>query len=379
MGAFSFDIKNSIKLTDFDDEFLMICKEYPTIPNRSVLKDITISSDIMFGMLDKYDIDITNFTEISINRSTNKYIIKISGEELPIFLTFIENNEFDFTDDSEEIEDEDIQVNEGKISNIILYYGNVSETGIYNDILMSIMSSRLVEEEIEEIDEIDSRPMFVLMYDTTNGFNLIETDIINNEIDIDLNYGKGFSDITVKVAENINKTKKGFYIFSGQSGSGKTTYIRNLINRISMEKMVILIPNVMFKFIEDSAFISYISQFDNIVFVIEDSESLICSSSPIKSDAIYTLLSLTDGLLNNVMSVQLICTISSNIKNIDSAFLRSGRVSFVHNFTKLNKDDCNILSENIGSSRRFDKDMLLCDVYDDTYHNNGIRIGFENI
>lgn len=376
MGAFSFDIKNSIKLTDFDDEFLMICKEYPTIPNRSVLKDITISSDIMFGMLDKYDIDITNFTEISINKSTNKYIIKISGEELPIFLTFIENNEFDFSDDNET--EEYIQTNEGKISNIILYYGNVSETGIYNDILMSIMSSRLVEEEIEEIDEIDSRPMFVLMYDTTNGFNLIETDIINNDIDIDLNYGKGFSDITVKVAENINKTKKGFYIFSGQSGSGKTTYIRNLINRISMEKMVILIPNVMFKFIEDSAFISYISQFDNIVFVIEDSESLICSSSPIKSDAIYTLLSLTDGLLNNVMSVQLICTISSNIKNIDSAFLRSGRVSFVHNFTKLNKDDCNILSENIGSSRRFDKDMLLCDVYDDTYHNNGVRIGFEN-
>lgn len=376
MGAFSFDIKNSIKLTDFDDEFLMICKEYPTIPNRSVLKDITISSDIMFGMLDKYDIDITNFTEISINRSTNKYIIKISGEELPIFLTFIENNEFDFSDDNET--EEDIQTNEGKISNIILYYGNVSNTGIYNDILMSIMSSRLVEEEIEEIDEIDSRPMFVLMYDTTNGFNLIETDIINNDIDIDLNYGKGFSDITDKVAENINKTKKGFYIFSGQSGSGKTTYIRNLINRISMEKMVILIPNVMFKFIEDSAFISYISQFDNIVFVIEDSESLICSSSPIKSDAIYTLLSLTDGLLNNVMSVQLICTISSNIKNIDSAFLRSGRVSFVHNFTKLNKDDCNILSENIGSPRRFDKDMLLCNVYDDTYHNNGIRIGFEN-
>lgn len=376
MGAFSFDIKNSIKLTDFDDEFLMICKEYPTIPNRSVLKDITISSDIMFGMLDKYDIDITNFTEISINKSTNKYIIKISGEELPIFLTFIENNEFDFSDDNET--EEYIQTNEGKISNIILYYGNVSETGIYNDILMSIMSSRLVEEEIEEIDEIDSRPMFVLMYDTTNGFNLIETDIINNDIDIDLNYGKGFSDITDKVAENINKTKKGFYIFSGQSGSGKTTYIRNLINRISMEKMVILIPNVMFKFIEDSAFISYISQFDNIVFVIEDSESLICSSSPIKSDAIYTLLSLTDGLLNNVMSVQLICTISSNIKNIDSAFLRSGRVSFVHNFTKLNKDDCNILSENIGSSRRFDKDMLLCDVYDDTYHNNGVRIGFEN-
>ena len=142
-GAFSFDIKNSIKLTDFDDEFLMICKEYPTIPNRSVLKDITISSDVMFGMLDKYDIDITNFTEISINRSTNKYIIKISGEELPIFLTFIENNEFDFSDESEEIENEDIQVNDGKISNIILYYGNVSETGIYNDILMSIMSSAI--------------------------------------------------------------------------------------------------------------------------------------------------------------------------------------------------------------------------------------------
>ena len=50
----------------------------------------------------------------------------------------------------------------------------------------------------------------------------------------------------------------------------------------------------------------------------------------------------------------------------------------LYNFTKLNKDDCNNLSENIGSSRRFDKDMLLCDVYDDTYHNNGIRIGFEN-
>ena len=376
MGAFSFDIKNSIKLTDFNDEFLLISKEYPSIPNRSVLKDITISSDLMFRMLEKYDIDITNFSEITTDSSTNKYIIKISGEELPIFLSFHEVNEFDFSDNTENDEE---PINKGEISNIILYYGNVSNTGIYNDILMSIMESRFVEEEIEISDEILSRPMFVLMYDVTNGFNLLETEIINKEIDIDMNYGKGFSEITDKIAENINVTTKGVYIFSGQCGSGKTSYIRSLINRISMEKMVIYIPNIMFKFIEDPGFISYISQFDNIVFVIEDSESLICSSSPIKSDSIYTLLSLTDGLLNDVMNVQMICTISSNIKNIDSAFMRSGRVSFVHNFTKLNKDDCNILSENIGSLRRFDKDTLLCDVYDDTYHNNGIRIGFENI
>ena len=79
---------------------------------------------------------------------------------------------------------------------------------------------------------------------------------------------------------------------------------------------------------------------------------------------INILLNLSDGLLSDALGIKFICTFNTDLKNIDPAVLRSGRLLAKYEFKKLTLDRVKSLVDSLGRTEiPTDKEMALCDVY----------------
>ena len=101
---------------------------------------------------------------------------------------------------------------------------------------------------------------------------------------------------------------------------------------------------------------------------------------------------MTDGLLSDDLGIKFICTFNEDVKNIDPALMRKGRLICKYEFKPLNKDKANELLEEIykkisaewtddekmmNPMFHTDKDLTLADVFnfeDDSYETTTKRI-----
>lgn len=165
-------------------------------------------------------------------------------------------------------------------------------------------------------------------------FNLIEHKIKNIELNLDY-YNDGFAEINDKVIASLNQDhEKGFFIFHGIQGSGKTTYIRYLLSQIE-NKQVIFIPPALTSELANPSFIKFLQEFNNSVLVIEDAENIMMQRIGGTDSAVSNILNLSDGILSDILSIQLIVTFNTDIRNIDKALLRPGRLSVRYEFAEL--------------------------------------------
>lgn len=163
---------------------------------------------------------------------------------------------------------------------------------------------------------------------------------------LDLHYGKGFSDFNDKLLQKLNKNTKGLVLFHGEPGTGKTHYIRYLLNELAkLNKSVIYFSPSMASQITDPSFMSFLSEWitendKDVILLIEDAEPLLQTRiTANRSEGISNLLNLTDGILNDMLGVTVICTFNTEIGKIDSALLRPERLVARKYFSKLSELD----------------------------------------
>jgi hypothetical protein len=72
---------------------------------------------------------------------------------------------------------------------------------------------------------------------------------------------------------------------------------------------------------------------------------------------------MTDGLLNDMLNLQIICTFNVGLKKIDSALLRPGRLIARKEFKPLAELDANLLAQRLGIKHRFTKPTSLGEIY----------------
>lgn len=80
-------------------------------------------------------------------------------------------------------------------------------------------------------------------------------------------------------------------------------------------------------------------QHPNSILIIEDAENIIRDRQQenfLPNQAVANLLNLSDGLLGDAMHQQIICTFNCDVKGIDPALLRDGRLVVQYKFDKLN-------------------------------------------
>ncbi len=173
--------------------------------------------------------------------------------------------------------------------------------------------------------------------------------------DLDLHYGEGFSKYHEELLKRIGSRDKGIVMFHGPPGTGKTHYVRRLLPDLNaLEKRVILIPKNILGMIESPSFNQFMIQNfagQKIVFIIEDAESIIAKKSEdgtYRSEVVSTLLNITDGILNDIFSIQAILTFNTNLQSIDDALLRKGRLIAKYEFGFLSREQALIFSKHLG-------------------------------
>lgn len=224
---------------------------------------------------------------------------------------------------------------------------------------------------------------------TSQGFALIKrkTKTVEN-FDLTKQYNDDFVPEDEKIRKFIETDDKGgLVILHGEKGTGKTTYIRHLINEYPNRRFA-FVPSNIVTLLADPAFGTFLQTLTNYVIILEDCEDVIRDrkSGAGSSSAVSLLLNMTDGLLEDDLGLKFICTFNDDVKNIDQALLRKGRLVSKYEFKKLDAKKCNDLLVEIYSEDEtvFDipttnKPMCLSDIYnyeEDSYIEEKKGIGF---
>ena len=208
-----------------------------------------------------------------------------------------------------------------------------------------------------------------------NGFSMVE-HAVNDDFeikDLDVNYGYGFNKFHTDLMSRILTGTKGLVLFHGQPGTGKTYYIRHLLKKMSTsKKIVIYMPPNMVDHLTEPSFMTFLSSSVRdwseeghfCVLLIEDAEPLLAKRQEgIRIQGVTNLLNMTDGLLNDMLNLQIICTFNVDLKKLDSALLREGRLIARKEFKALSVLDANLLAQRLGIKHQFTKPATLAQIY----------------
>jgi SpoVK/Ycf46/Vps4 family AAA+-type ATPase len=166
---------------------------------------------------------------------------------------------------------------------------------------------------------------------------------------------------------------KGLVLFHGLPGTGKTYYIRHLLRKMaSTKKAVIYMPPNLVDHLVEPAFMTFLSgavkdwnaDGNFCVLLIEDAEPLLAKRQEgVRIQGITNLLNMTDGLLNDMLNLQIICTFNVDLRKLDSALLRPGRLIARKEFKPLSELDANLLAQRLGIRHHFNKPATLGEIY----------------
>ena len=190
---------------------------------------------------------------------------------------------------------------------------------------------------------------------------------------LDLHYGYGFETFHNDLMNRFKNETKGLVLFHGEAGTGKTYYIRHLLRKMSgNKKVVIYMPPNMVERLADPVFITFllkeIGRFslagNFCVLLVEDAEPLLASrQTEGRVIGVSNLLNLTDGLLNDMLKLQVICTFNVKIKELDKALLRPGRLIARKEFKAMSMIDANRLAQQLGVKHHFTHEASLAEVF----------------
>lgn len=118
-------------------------------------------------------------------------------------------------------------------------------------------------------------------------------------------------------------------ILSGEPGTGKTHLIRSLLSQV--EALFVIVPSNLISSLDSPSFLPMLLNAKNqyeqpIILIIEDGDACLV---PRKSDNISTiasLLNLSDGILGSIIDIRIIISTNAEIREVDEAIKRPGRL-----------------------------------------------------
>ena len=152
--------------------------------------------------------------------------------------------------------------------------------------------------------------------------------------------------------------------------SHNTFYIRYLLQCLAKTtKKVLYFPPSMVEAVTDPTFFNFITNWTmdngkNSVLLIEDAEPLLVSREANRNMGITNLLNLTDGILNDILSIQIIATFNTSLGELDKALLRPERLIARKEFKKLTVENGKRLAEQLKlDPTTITKQMSLAEIY----------------
>jgi hypothetical protein len=202
-----------------------------------------------------------------------------------------------------------------------------------------------------------------LLFHDHNGFNTVDFKIPQPEIDFNLHYNKGFKEVHNTILTALNRGKgKGLVLLHGKPGTGKTSYIRYLINSVSKNK--IFVPPNLTEVLSDPGFIPFLISNPDCILFVEDAENVLRSREDHQNNqAVSNVLNITDGLLSDCLNIQIVATFNTNLKNVDPALLRKGRLIAQYEFDELAPERAEKLADHLKVWLDNTSHLTLADIY----------------
>ena len=319
-------------------------EKFSVYPFYYALKGVVLESDKVLQYLE-------NECELKVYARFNKYYDEYKyidnfevyyDERNSIFISV--NNYMSWKPENE---------NENGIRGVLFFYQQDKQEIIdsISKVLLGFIKPKIKQANVSVI--IRDRNSLLL-----NSYPIKELDL-----NVELNYNDDFKEIDSLIQDRLNQTDKGIILLHGEPGTGKTSYVRYLSSVI--DKKIIFMPPSISEELSSPDFLSFM--LDNgkeSVLLIEDGEEVIKSRKTGGSSAINNLLNISDGILGDILNCQIIVTFNGNLKDIDEALYRKGRIIALYEFRKLEKGKAIALARHLGkSSEKIAGDMLLTDIY----------------
>jgi SpoVK/Ycf46/Vps4 family AAA+-type ATPase len=189
----------------------------------------------------------------------------------------------------------------------------------------------------------------------------------------DLDISKNYNDDFAIVHERLQKWIPDFtaqnnklVLFNGEPGTGKTNYLKYLLNSTPDVKKI-YIPPYFVQSISDPSFFPIIRKEKESLLIIEDAEKILVNrEDQADNSTISILLNLCDGIMADVLNFKIIATFNTDEGRIDDALKRKGRMFMHYKFDKLKHDKASALFKAVhGEEIHTKDDMTLADIYDD--------------
>ncbi|OQA01797.1 MAG: ATPase family associated with various cellular activities (AAA) [Bacteroidetes bacterium ADurb.Bin408] len=234
------------------------------------------------------------------------------------------------------------------------------------------------------VKKVEKKHKFNLVVNSPYGhpnLDVEEFDIKKQDDNIAEHYNDDFLPVNERIVNFLKEDKKsGLIILHGKHGTGKTSYIRYLISHV--DRKFIYLPSFLANDISSPHFIPFIKDYRDCILIIEDCEEILKSrKAGNTSGAIENLLNLGDGLLSDALFLKIICTFNTDLKSIDQALLRKGRLKGRYEFKELTTDKVQHLFQK-NNIREVPKPMTLAEIYNraEDFSDDNLevkKIGFE--
>lgn len=237
---------------------------------------------------------------------------------------------------------------------IVICASNISNDGweLFRTDLLKILRKKTIKEN-----------NISLIVQTRHGYDTQTFDLPKQKLELEYNYGSSFLPVHDKILKTLNQKKgKGLVLLHGEPGTGKTHYLKYLASKIK-DKKVMFVPPYLVDFITSPEMTPFLIENSDSILFIEDAERVITDRDTNGANGVSNILNLTDGILGDILNIQIVATFNMDRKKIDTALLRKGRLIAEHKFDKLNVDDANKLIKHLGMDHVATDDMTLTEIY----------------
>jgi predicted AAA+ superfamily ATPase len=218
-------------------------------------------------------------------------------------------------------------------------------------------------EKLKEFNYVSKSKIYLLA--TQYGeVTLKPLDVPESTSDLTLNYGSKFPSLHDEIINSLNNKSSGLYLFYGEPGTGKSSYIKHLLSVIS-ERKIVYIPINLIDHLVSPDFIPLLMNNRNMILVIEDAEKALVSREENTGNAsiVSAILNLTDSFISSTLNVTIIATFNTKKENLDKALLRKGRLKFSHEFDKLSVEDSQKLIDSLNIDHKAVSPMTIAEIY----------------
>jgi hypothetical protein len=271
---------------------------------------------------------------------------------------------------------------------LIRVYGNIHkdkdnlvQIDVAYNLELGIHTSQLEFLDLKKLERVRKKSNIQLVKSEMGHLDTEEYDLYSPPLDLELNYGKSFKKVHDVIIKKLNENNgKGIILLHGEPGTGKTSYIKHLTSLVK-EKDILFIPPSMAEMLSEPTIIPFLMDHKNSILIIEDAERVISDRQGNGSPAgVSNILNLTDGILGDCLSIQVVATFNMKREKIDQALLRKGRLIAEHKFDKLSIEETNKLLKRLKKNHISEESMCLADIYNIDVElfkvDNKSKIGF---